>query len=125
MTILTTVFFKTLIIALRYFPEHDVQTKFWANKHLSIALLTMIFNFLSNVVQGQMGFCGYSPLCNNVRYKDVNLNILLSATSTDKYFWAKNALPKLKRLNRQVNGLSYVLHKPCSKFHIRNLLCQW
>jgi hypothetical protein len=58
------------------------------------------------------------------RYKDVNLNILLSATSTDKYFWAKNALPELKRLNRQVNGLSYVLHKHCSKFHIRNLLHQ-
>jgi len=26
MTIFTTTFFKTLVIALRYFPEHDVQT---------------------------------------------------------------------------------------------------
>jgi len=58
------------------------------------------------------------------RYNDVNLKILFSAFSTDQYFWAKNTLPELKRLNRQVNGLSYVLHKPCCKFHIRNLLCQ-
>jgi len=59
------------------------------------------------------------------RYNDVNLNILFSASCTDQYFWTKNTLPELKMLNRQVNGLSYVLHKSCSKFHIRNLLCQW
>jgi hypothetical protein len=26
MTIFTTMFFKTLVIALRYFPQHEVQT---------------------------------------------------------------------------------------------------
>jgi len=59
------------------------------------------------------------------RYNDVNLKILFSASSTDQYFWAKNTLPELKRLNRQVNGLPYVLHKHWNKFHNGNLLCQW
>jgi len=36
--------------------------KFCANKYLSIALLTIIVNFLSNIVQSQMGFNEYSPL---------------------------------------------------------------
>lgn len=30
--------------------------KFCANSYLSIALVTMIVNFLSNIVQSQMGF---------------------------------------------------------------------
>jgi len=46
------------------------------------------------------------------RYNDVNLMILFIVPTTDDYFWTKNTLPELKRLKRQVNGLSHVLHKP-------------
>lgn len=127
--------------------------KFCANSYLSIALLTMFVNFLSNIVQSQMGFHAYSPLmlwyirthlqiifpaklglkfhsflntcissseqCQELAhwnfkmwYNDVNLKILFSVSTTDHYFWAKNTLPESKRLKRQVNGLSHVLHKP-------------
>jgi len=42
----------------------------------------------------------------------MNLKILFSVSTIDHYFWAKNTPPELKRLKRQVNGLSHVLHKP-------------